>query len=195
MSELPIYILCLTYQSPTTKGRPRAQLHQGGRCLPSPRESACRSRKYVRSRCMWDTLTHRRTGRFILVADYRKNVEYLGTNVRFLCLVPRPCTDIFPVHTGRPDRGRPICVRESAAKSASHSRLAKGFLAHGGKERRVFFSPPMPVFPTWPRAAGPVVSDNGNFIIDAPFDLEKMKTPYTVSGGSRIRHTFLTIRP
>lgn len=31
--------------------------------------------------------------------------------------------------------------------------------------------------------AGPVVTDNGNFIIDAPFDQERMKEPYTV------RHT------
>ena len=28
--------------------------------------------------------------------------------------------------------------------------------------------------------AGPVVSDNGNFIIDAPFPEEIMKDPYTV---------------
>jgi hypothetical protein len=36
--------------------------------------------------------------------------------------------------------------------------------------------------------AGPVVTDNGNFIIDAPFDLEQMKTPYTVSGKIPVRH-------
>lgn len=29
--------------------------------------------------------------------------------------------------------------------------------------------------------AGPVVTDNGNFIIDAPFDREKMVDPYIVS--------------
>ena len=28
--------------------------------------------------------------------------------------------------------------------------------------------------------AGPVVSDNGNFIIDAPFDREKLKDPQKV---------------
>lgn len=32
-----------------------------------------------------------------------------------------------------------------------------------------------------PFVAGPVVSDNGNFIIDAPFEREKMINPYTVS--------------
>ncbi|CAK5262253.1 unnamed protein product [Mycena citricolor] len=30
------------------------------------------------------------------------------------------------------------------------------------------------------KKAGPVVSDNGNFVIDAPFDQETMKTPYTI---------------
>ena len=29
--------------------------------------------------------------------------------------------------------------------------------------------------------AGPVVTDNGNFIIDAPFDHERMLDPYVVS--------------
>jgi ribose 5-phosphate isomerase A len=29
--------------------------------------------------------------------------------------------------------------------------------------------------------AGPIVSDNGNFIIDAPFPEEQMKDPLTVS--------------
>ena len=29
--------------------------------------------------------------------------------------------------------------------------------------------------------AGPVVSDNANFIIDAPFEKEVMKDPYTVN--------------
>lgn len=29
--------------------------------------------------------------------------------------------------------------------------------------------------------AGPVVSDNGNFVIDAPFPEEQMKDPYTVN--------------
>jgi hypothetical protein len=29
--------------------------------------------------------------------------------------------------------------------------------------------------------AGPVVTDNGNFVIDAPFDHERMLDPYVVS--------------
>lgn len=35
--------------------------------------------------------------------------------------------------------------------------------------------------------AGPVVSDNGNFIIDAPFNKEMMKDPEDVSGSGQIR--------
>ena len=36
--------------------------------------------------------------------------------------------------------------------------------------------------------AGPVVTDNGNFIIDAPFDREKMIDPYIVSNFSCLSH-------
>ena len=39
-----------------------------------------------------------------------------------------------------------------------------------------FFTPDSHLVP-----AGPVVTDNGNFIIDAPFDREKMIDPYIVS--------------
>ena len=31
--------------------------------------------------------------------------------------------------------------------------------------------------------AGPIVSDNGNFVIDAPFDEETMKDPLNVSNA------------
>jgi ribose 5-phosphate isomerase len=34
--------------------------------------------------------------------------------------------------------------------------------------------------------AGPVVTDNGNFIIDAPFDREKMIDPYIVRNLSAV---------
>ena len=37
--------------------------------------------------------------------------------------------------------------------------------------------------------AGPVVSDNGNFVIDAPFPLDTMKEPYEV----RIRGAFVCV--
>lgn len=32
--------------------------------------------------------------------------------------------------------------------------------------------------------AGPVVTDNGNFVIDAPFDANTMKDPHEVSFSS-----------
>ena len=35
--------------------------------------------------------------------------------------------------------------------------------------------------------AGPVVSDNGNFIIDAPFPEELMRDPYTVRATASAR--------
>ena len=42
--------------------------------------------------------------------------------------------------------------------------------------------------------AGPVVSDNGNFIIDAPFSAEDLKDPMRVSLSSLVLHltVFLT---
>jgi ribose 5-phosphate isomerase A len=39
--------------------------------------------------------------------------------------------------------------------------------------------------------AGPIVSDNGNFIIDAPFPEEQMKDPLTVS-TIETRYEFFT---
>ncbi|KAI6044559.1 ribose 5-phosphate isomerase A-domain-containing protein [Pisolithus marmoratus] len=80
---------------------------------------------------------------FILVADYRKNVPYLGTN--------------FP--------GVPIEVVPFAyAKVLQnlHHRLGS----------------PNATLRMAKAKAGPVVSDNGNFIIDAPFSLDAMRSPY-----------------
>lgn len=80
---------------------------------------------------------------FVLVADYRKNVQYLGTN--------------FP--------GVPIEVVPFAyAKVLQnlHHRLGS----------------PNATLRMAKAKAGPVVSDNGNFIIDAPFSLEAMKDPF-----------------
>lgn len=80
---------------------------------------------------------------FVLVADYRKNVQYLGTN--------------FP--------GVPIEVVPFAyAKVLQnlHHRLGS----------------PNATLRMAKAKAGPVVSDNGNFIIDAPFPVEAMRDPY-----------------
>ncbi|KAL4063455.1 ribose 5-phosphate isomerase A-domain-containing protein [Scleroderma citrinum] len=82
---------------------------------------------------------------FILVADYRKNAEYLGTN--------------FP--------GIPIEVVPFAyAKVLQNLHHALGS--------------PNATLRMAKAKAGPVVSDNGNFIIDAPFPPETMKDPYKV---------------
>ena len=42
--------------------------------------------------------------------------------------------------------------------------------------------------------AGPVVSDNGNFIIDAPFPEELMRDPYTVRVTATAGSETLTLR-
>ncbi|EAU86951.1 ribose-5-phosphate isomerase [Coprinopsis cinerea okayama7 len=83
---------------------------------------------------------------FILVADYRKNVQFLGTN--YLSGVP---IEVVPfaynkvLHNLHHSLGSPKAALRMAIKKA-----------------------------------GPVVSDNGNFIIDAPFTQEQLADPYTV---------------
>ncbi|KAK7052286.1 ribose-5-phosphate isomerase [Favolaschia claudopus] len=83
---------------------------------------------------------------FILVADYRKNVEHLGTTFK---------------------QGVPIEVVPFAYAKVLQN------LHHilGSPEASLRMAV---------KKAGPVVSDNGNFIIDAPFDQEKMKDPFTI---------------
>jgi len=83
---------------------------------------------------------------FILVADYRKNVQYLGTN--FLQGVP---IEVVPF---------------AYAKVLQNLHHVLGS--------------PKATLRMAVKKAGPVVSDNGNFIIDAPFDREKMIDPFTI---------------
>lgn len=101
---------------------------------------------------------------FVLVADYRKKSATLGTNVRFLSFLLK-LTYLIGLSPGQWKQGVPIEVvpfaytkvlqNLEALKSPAILRMAKA-------------------------KAGPVVSDNGNFIIDAPFDEEKMAHPYEV---------------
>ncbi|KAG6888089.1 ribose-5-phosphate isomerase rki1 [Termitomyces sp. Mi166 len=89
---------------------------------------------------------------FIVVADYRKNAEFLGTN-----WVPGVPIEVVPFAYAKVLRdlkalGSPNAVLRMAVKKAS-------------------------VFCT---AAGPVVTDNGNFVIDAPFEREDMLDPAAV---------------
>ncbi|KAJ6551424.1 ribose-5-phosphate isomerase [Mycena capillaripes] len=83
---------------------------------------------------------------FILVADYRKNVEYLGTN-----FTPGVPIEVVPFAYAKVLQN----LHHILGSPKASLRMAV-------------------------KKAGPVVSDNGNFIIDAPFDLEQMKVPYTI---------------
>jgi len=81
---------------------------------------------------------------FIVVADYRKNVEFLGTN--FSQGVP---IEVVPFAYAKVLQN----LHEILGSPDANLRMAK-------------------------MKAGPVVSDNANFIIDAPFPKELMKDPY-----------------
>jgi len=83
---------------------------------------------------------------FILVADHRKNVQYLGTNFT---------------------QGVPIEVVPFAYFKVLQN------LKH-------ILGSPKAVLRMAVKKAGPVVTDNGNFIIDAPFDREKMIDPFII---------------
>ncbi|KAJ7621195.1 ribose 5-phosphate isomerase A-domain-containing protein [Roridomyces roridus] len=83
---------------------------------------------------------------FILVADHRKNVEFLGTS----------WTPGIPIEV----------VPFAYAKVLQN-------LHH-------ILGSPQATLRMAVKKAGPVVTDNGNFVIDAPFDPEVMKKPYTI---------------
>ncbi|KAK1231392.1 ribose-5-phosphate isomerase rki1 [Marasmius sp. AFHP31] len=83
---------------------------------------------------------------FILVADYRKNVERLGTN--FKAGVP---IEVVPFAYAKVLGN----LHNVLGSPKAHLRMAVA-------------------------KAGPVVTDNGNFVIDAPFDEDTMKDPYTI---------------
>ncbi|KAF8192964.1 ribose-5-phosphate isomerase [Pholiota molesta] len=84
---------------------------------------------------------------FILVADHRKNVEYLGTNV----LCPRVPIEVVPF---------------------AYAKVLQN-LHH-------ILGSPKATLRMAIKKAGPVVSDNGNFIIDAPFSRAIMEDPFTI---------------
>ncbi|KAF7971370.1 hypothetical protein HWV62_21328 [Athelia sp. TMB] len=104
---------------------------------------------------------------FILVADYRKNVEFLGTNVRclFFSCPRRPANTAFVREQFK--QGVPIEVVPFAyAKVLQNLHTIIGS-PHASLRMAV-------------KKAGPVVTDNANFIIDAPFTREYMKDPYLI---------------
>jgi len=81
---------------------------------------------------------------FVVVADYRKNVECLGTN--FTSGVP---IEVAPFAYAKVLQN----LHQIVGSPTATLRMAI-------------------------RKAGPIVTDNGNFIIDAPFDHEVMKEPF-----------------
>ncbi|KAF4610011.1 hypothetical protein D9613_010645 [Agrocybe pediades] len=102
---------------------------------------------------------------FILVADHRKNVQYLGTNfVQGVPIEVVPFAYAKVLQNLRHILGSPKATLRMAVK--------KGWFL------QVPFTFELLVNIFW--AAGPVVSDNGNFIIDAPFEREKMIDPYVI---------------
>ncbi|KAI0083881.1 ribose-5-phosphate isomerase [Irpex rosettiformis] len=82
---------------------------------------------------------------WVIVADYRKNSQVLGTNWK---------------------QGIPIEVVPFA-----YAQVLRGLATLGS---------PAPKLRMAKMKAGPIVSDNGNFIIDAPFPEEQMKDPLTL---------------
>ncbi|KAI0644008.1 ribose 5-phosphate isomerase [Trametes meyenii] len=82
---------------------------------------------------------------FVLVADYRKNSDVLGTMFK---------------------QGIPIEVVPFA-----YTKILQNLHQLGSPKATLRMAK---------AKAGPVVSDNGNFIIDAPFPEEAMKDPYTL---------------
>jgi len=82
---------------------------------------------------------------FIIVADFRKNSEYLGTNWK---------------------AGVPVEVAPFA-----YAKVLKNLALLGSQN---------PTLRMGKAKAGPVVSDNGNFIIDAPFSTEDLKDPLRI---------------
>ena len=101
---------------------------------------------------------------FVLVADYRKNSTILGTTVssstRSASTVPDPM-----IH-GQFPQGIPIEVVPFA-----YTKILQNLHLIGSPNASLRMAKVK---------AGPVVTDNGNFIIDAPFPPEIMSDPYTV---------------
>nr|GAT58903.1 ribose-5-phosphate isomerase [Mycena chlorophos] len=110
---------------------------------------------------------------FILVADYRKNVEFLGTNFASgipIEVVPFAYAKVLQNlhhHLGCPQASLRMAVKKAGPVVSDNG----NFIIDAPYDQETMKTP---------YTAGPVVSDNGNFIIDAPYDQETMKTPYTI---------------
>lgn len=106
---------------------------------------------------------------WIIVADYRKNSHVLGTTVS----IPRsPRAREADLQW---KQGIPIEVVPFAYAKVLHN------LAELGSPSKMPDGKPGLTLRMGKMKAGPVVSDNGMFIIDAPFPEEQMKNPSDVS--------------
>ena len=113
------------------------------------------------------------------MADYRKNSKYLGTNVR-LSLRPSfavSCAggDGIDTEDLQWTQGIPIEVVPFA-----YAKVLTNLRQLGSPERLPDGKPGL-ALRMGVKKAGPVVSDNGNFIIDAPFPKHEMEKPVDVS--------------
>ena len=97
------------------------------------------------------------------MADYRKNVEFLGTNVRHLFLL----VSGRRAYALKFSQGVPIEVVPFA-----YAKVLQNLHEILGSPNAILRMAKM--------KAGPVVTDNANFIIDAPFTKDVMRDPYTV---------------
>jgi ribose 5-phosphate isomerase A len=126
---------------------------------------------------------------FIVVADYRKNAESLGTNVSISIFYrPSLCPHSFVHPFIQYPPGVPIEVVPFAyvkilntlrktfgsPKAALRMAVKKGACGSGS------FLGVLSISSIHSVLAGPVVTDNGNFVIDAPFEPGQLQDPATV---------------
>ena len=118
--------------------------------------------------------------RFVVVADYQKGIESLGTNVYAAATLLYSCaTDSLPptiiVPFRHSHRGCSVHLWQCPPHIAPWAWFARRCAAYGHRQRCIMVSDFFLVLLTPVSTAGPVVLDNGNFIIDALFDPERLK--------------------
>ncbi|KAF5339740.1 hypothetical protein D9611_009171 [Ephemerocybe angulata] len=99
---------------------------------------------------------------FIVVADYRKNSQSLCTNYP-----PGVPIEVVPFAYGK--------VLTAVQKSIGSPKATLRMAIKKGEQ-----IPPPLMTPALSLTAGPVVTDNGHFVIDAPFEPERMQDPSAV---------------
>jgi ribose 5-phosphate isomerase A len=109
---------------------------------------------------------------WVIVADYRKNSEVLGTNVSIIALLFQL---YWIINLLQWKQGVPVEVAPFAYAKVLHNLRTLGSTKPKLRMAKM--------------KAGPIVSDNGNFIIDAPFPEQEMSDPLTVCISLRHRPT------